>query len=81
MAHAWKACWVYALGGSNPPPSARNFVELFQDTKDNETGEKALVEAFILPQIPAYEPNLREVGTIGLPLESQLLWNFSNFST
>ncbi len=21
-AHAWKACWVKALGGSNPPPSA-----------------------------------------------------------
>ena len=25
MAHAWKACWVKALGGSNPPSSA-NFV-------------------------------------------------------
>src|ERR1700710_566309 len=23
MAHAWKACWVKALGGSNPPFSAR----------------------------------------------------------
>lgn len=23
MAHAWKACWVQALGGSNPPFSAR----------------------------------------------------------
>ena len=23
MAHAWKACWVQALGGSNPPSSAR----------------------------------------------------------
>src|ERR1700754_2809510 len=23
MAHAWKACWVKALGGSNPPSSAR----------------------------------------------------------
>ena len=22
MAHAWKACWVQALGGSNPPSSA-----------------------------------------------------------
>src|ERR1700716_4235178 len=22
MAHAWKACWVKALGGSNPPFSA-----------------------------------------------------------
>ena len=22
MAHAWKACWVNALGGSNPPSSA-----------------------------------------------------------
>src|SRR4051794_16610747 len=22
MAHAWKACWVKALGGSNPPSSA-----------------------------------------------------------
>src|SRR5690606_22130391 len=22
MAHAWKACWVHALGGSNPPSSA-----------------------------------------------------------
>src|SRR5829696_6825918 len=22
MAHAWKACWVRALGGSNPPSSA-----------------------------------------------------------
>jgi hypothetical protein len=22
MAHAWKACWVQALGGSNPPFSA-----------------------------------------------------------
>ena len=24
MAHAWKACWVQALGGSNPPSSATN---------------------------------------------------------
>tara|TARA_R110002020_G_scaffold475905_2_gene714069 strand:- start:40770 stop:41534 length:765 start_codon:yes stop_codon:yes gene_type:complete len=24
MAHAWKACWVQALGGSNPPFSALN---------------------------------------------------------
>ena len=24
MAHAWKACWVQALGGSNPPSSAAN---------------------------------------------------------
>ena len=23
MAHAWKACWVNALGGSNPPSSAK----------------------------------------------------------
>ena len=23
MAHAWKACWVKALGGSNPPSSAQ----------------------------------------------------------
>lgn len=23
MAHAWKACWVKALGGSNPPSSAK----------------------------------------------------------
>lgn len=23
MAHAWKACWVQALGGSNPPFSAK----------------------------------------------------------
>ena len=22
MAHAWNACWVHALGGSNPPSSA-----------------------------------------------------------
>ncbi len=22
MAHAWNACWVNALGGSNPPSSA-----------------------------------------------------------
>ena len=26
MAHAWKACWVKALGGSNPPFSARSFI-------------------------------------------------------
>jgi hypothetical protein len=25
MAHAWKACWVKALGGSNPPSSANVF--------------------------------------------------------
>ena len=25
MAHAWKACWVQALGGSNPPSSATTF--------------------------------------------------------
>ncbi len=24
MAHAWKACWVQALGGSNPPFSAQD---------------------------------------------------------
>lgn len=24
MAHAWNACWVHALGGSNPPSSATN---------------------------------------------------------
>ena len=33
-AHAWKACWVQALGGSNPPPSAnfrrRQFSLTFQ---------------------------------------------------
>ncbi len=23
MAHAWNACWVNALGGSNPPSSAK----------------------------------------------------------
>ncbi|MEY2698053.1 MAG: hypothetical protein RL720_9 [Actinomycetota bacterium] len=28
MAHAWKACWVNALGGSNPPSSA---IVMFQD--------------------------------------------------
>ena len=27
MAHAWKACWVQALGGSNPPSSAAVSVE------------------------------------------------------
>src|SRR5450756_850485 len=25
MAHAWKACWVKALGGSNPPSSAKRW--------------------------------------------------------
>src|SRR5450830_525849 len=25
MAHAWKACWVKALGGSNPPSSAERW--------------------------------------------------------
>lgn len=24
MAHAWNACWVHALGGSNPPSSAEH---------------------------------------------------------
>lgn len=28
MAHAWKACWVQALGGSNPPFSAISFLRL-----------------------------------------------------
>ena len=27
MAHAWKACWVEALGGSNPPSSAISHVQ------------------------------------------------------
>lgn len=36
MAHAWKACWVQALGGSNPPSSAI----------DRKTVEKSTVFRF-----------------------------------
>ena len=34
MAHAWKACWVQALGGSNPPSSA-TVIPVFSRDRDS----------------------------------------------
>lgn len=39
MAHAWNACWVNALGGSNPPFSA-----------EKGSGIQLIPEPFSLPE-------------------------------
>ena len=44
MAHAWKACWVKALGGSNPPFSASNSLELEPQKGDSEREFLLLVQ-------------------------------------
>ncbi len=43
MAHAWKACWVQALGGSNPPSSAT----------DPEPSGSGFFMPYLLPLFPA----------------------------
>ena len=54
MAHAWKACWVQALGGSNPPSSATN---------PGPSGSGFFFMPYLLPLFPApaYSPGLRSL--------------------
>jgi len=40
MAHAWKACWVQALGGSNPPFSAVVFGLIFIPLENSQNPDK-----------------------------------------
>ena len=54
MAHAWKACWVQALGGSNPPSSA--------------TGSRDSLEPRGFPLRAQGEPRPAQEGGAAAPL-------------
>ena len=47
MAHAWKACWVNALGGSNPPSSAPVTSANAKRAARGSTTEPALVSVLV----------------------------------
>lgn len=59
MAHAWKACWVKALGGSNPPSSAKRVNE--------PSSAKGFFE--LIYRWPSPEP---EVPTDGVSPDSEM---------
>ena len=46
MAHAWKACWVQALGGSNPPSSANAIPVSPRDRDSSETSWHSLWHSY-----------------------------------
>ena len=57
MAHAWKACWVQALGGSNPPSSATGPRDRFRFRGFLLPVEPLVFQAPLVFRAPARSPH------------------------
>lgn len=82
MAHAWKACWVYALGGSNPPSSAVD--PLPNSWEGDRTFSARLVvqtrHSIHNPHIGVAAGVFHEISVRSVPMEQIIGWGYQGKS-